>query len=111
MGDRYKESDLFTQEIFNLIEDPRKHISKLHISSSEPFFREDFLSVLRYQNKYKCKVSFATNETLLIHKRLDTLAELGVEEVIFSIDGDEDLHDTIRGKEVFKKVSKEIILS
>jgi radical SAM protein with 4Fe4S-binding SPASM domain len=53
-------------------------------------------------------VSFTTNGTLLDAQKLEMLVALGVDSVNFSIDGNEELHDRVRGRGVFRKAALSI---
>ena len=108
IGDRYKGSELSTENLYNVINQMTKYMPKLYIGGTEPFIRDDFLQILQYIKSHNFKVSFATNGTLLDNAKLKTLVDIGVDDIKFSIDGDEELHDTIRGKGVYKKVTQAI---
>jgi radical SAM protein with 4Fe4S-binding SPASM domain len=108
IGNRYKDSELSTKNLYNLINQMTHYMPKLYLGGSEPFIREDFLQILQYIKNKNFKVTFATNGTLLDTAILKILVEIGVDDIKFSIDGDEELHDHIRGKGVFKKVAQVI---
>jgi radical SAM protein with 4Fe4S-binding SPASM domain len=103
VGDKYRGRELTTDEVTGFIKDVSKYRPSIYMGGTEPFVREDFLSILEYIKKLGLRVSFSTNGTLLDSKKLQTLVALGVDDVRFSIDGYEALHDQIRGKGVFRK--------
>jgi len=104
-GDRYRGSELKTGEVFGLVDQVAPYKPKIYIGGSEPFIHKDFLLVLEHIKSRDIKVSFATNGTLLDPAKAEQLVKIGVDDIKFSIDGSEELHDYIRGKGVFRKVT------
>ncbi len=105
IDDRYKGSELETKEILKFFKLLAPYKPKIYLGGAEPFIREDFLLILEYLKSQNFKVSFATNGTLLDLDKITKLIEIGVDDIKFSIDGDEEIHDHIRGNGVFKKVT------
>lgn len=67
-------------------------------SGGEPFVRSDIIEILTYATqKRRCHV--VTNGTRITPEIAKALVELGVLSVGFSIDGDQALHDRVRGVE------------
>jgi len=108
VGDRYNGLELETSEVLNLVNQVSKHKPKIYLGGSEPFIRQDFLMILEHIKSKDLAISFATNGTLLDPQKIEMLVKLNVEDVKFSIDGQEELHDHIRGKGVFKKVTSAV---
>ncbi len=108
IGDRYKGSELKTHEVCTIVDQLARHISHIYIGGSEPFIREDFLMVLKHIKSRNLSVAFTTNGTLLETKDIEMLVELGVDEISFSIDGNKELHDRVRGRGVFEKATESL---
>jgi len=73
----------------------------MNITGGEPFLMGDFGAFLREvkKNNFDCYV--LTNGTLITDDSSKMLADLGINGVQVSIDGPEDVHDSIRGKGSF----------
>ncbi|HET6513620.1 MAG TPA: radical SAM protein [Thermodesulfovibrionales bacterium] len=108
IGDRYEGCELTTREVFGVVDDIGKYTSSIYIGGSEPFIREDFMEILRHMKSKNLAVSFTTNGTLLDSGKIETLVALGVDAVYFSIDGNEELHDRVRGRGVFHQVTQSV---
>jgi radical SAM protein with 4Fe4S-binding SPASM domain len=104
VGNKYKDSELTTEEVFELINQLNQFKPSIYIGGSEPFIRKDFLSILRHIKKHNLNVAFTTNGTLINTSINNELVNLAVDTVTFSLDGDEKAHDEIRGKRIFQKV-------
>ena len=65
VGNKYKDSELTTEEVFLLINQLNQFKPSIYIGGSEPFIRKDFLSILRYIKKHKLNLAFTTNGTLM----------------------------------------------
>lgn len=71
-------------------------------TGGEIFVRKDILSILEYASqKRRCHI--VTNGTLISDETARALVEMRVLSIGFSIDGDRDTHDRIRGKGTFAK--------
>ena len=79
---------------------------QIYLGGAEPFIREDLLLILEYLKSQNFSVTLATNGTLLDLEKIERLVDIGVDDIKFSIDGNEEVHDTIRGKGVFKKATQ-----
>lgn len=86
------------------------HIVKLNprilmISGGEPMLRGDFFEILAYaKEKFKGKLTLATNATLIKDKQMDEIID-GLYRIEVSLDGYDELScSKIRGKGVFDKV-------
>jgi radical SAM protein with 4Fe4S-binding SPASM domain len=109
IGDRYKNSELRTEEVLTFFDQFTSYKPKIYLGGSEPFMRKDFLLILEYLKSRNFRVSFATNGTLLDSERIRRLVKIGVDEIKFSVDGPEEVHDWIRGKGVFNQVTRAVI--
>ncbi|MGA2465179.1 MAG: radical SAM protein [Thermodesulfobacteriota bacterium] len=108
IGDRYRGSELKRDEVTRFITQLAKYKPRIYLGGSEPFIRDDFLDILEHIKALNLPVSFTTNGTLFDSDKIKEVVKLGIDHVVFSIDGDEALHDEIRGKGVFKKVTSNI---
>jgi Fe-coproporphyrin III synthase len=108
IGDLYRGEELTSEEVFSFINKVAKYQSSIYLGGSEPFVRKDILSILEHIKKCKLSVSFTTNGTLLDANMDKNIVKLGIDQMFFSIDGDKKLHDQIRGKGVFRKVTSNI---
>jgi radical SAM protein with 4Fe4S-binding SPASM domain len=108
VGDQYKGHELTTHEVFNIVNQLVKYTPSIYVGGSEPFIREDFMEILRHMKSKNISVSFATNGTLLDLGKIEMLVALGVDTVYFSIDGNEEFHDQVRGKGVFNKITQSV---
>ncbi|SPP99471.1 hypothetical protein NBG4_10005 [Candidatus Sulfobium mesophilum] len=108
VGDLYNGDELTTGEVFTLVDQLARYTPHLYIGGSEPFIRDDFPLILRHIKNHQLQVSFATNGTLLDKGQSELLVSLGVDTVYFSIGGPERLHDGIRGRGTFRKVTAAI---
>ncbi|RPI35433.1 MAG: radical SAM protein [Nitrospiraceae bacterium] len=68
-----------------------------NVTGGEPFLMRDIFSVLEELTKKGFDTYLLSNGILISRKKAETLAELGVKGVQISIEGPEDIHDSIRG--------------
>lgn len=108
VGDRYDRSEMSTDDIYTLIDEVACFKPLIYIGGGEPFVRSDILKVLEHIKNYGLTVWLTTNGTLLDHDKIKQLVELGIDGIAFSIDGDEEMHDFVRGMGMFYKVTKSI---
>jgi MoaA/NifB/PqqE/SkfB family radical SAM enzyme len=83
-------------------------ISVLHITGGEPLLRNDLEQIATYAKRKGMYLSLDTNGTLITKERAKSLRcfdRIGV-----SIDGVEETHEGIRGKNTFKKAEEAIKL-
>jgi radical SAM protein with 4Fe4S-binding SPASM domain len=105
VGDKYRSTELTLTELCGFVDQLSGMKPKIYFGGSEPFIRPDFLAILKHVKDHNLRVAFATNGTLLDREKIETLVDLGVDDVKFSIDGNKELHEHIRGKEIFTKVT------
>jgi len=108
IGDRYGGSELKCDEVTRFITQLARYKPRIYLGGSEPFLRNDFLAILEHIKALNLPVSFTTNGTLLDKNKITKVVNLGVDHIIFSLDGDEELHDRIRGRGVFRTVTSNI---
>ena len=71
------------------------------ITGGEPFLRQDLFDVLGYLGGRGFELYLLTNGTLVDREKASQLSAAGVKGVQVSIEGPEEIHDTIRGKGSF----------
>jgi len=67
------------------------------VTGGEPFLRSDFSAILAALSQRGFDTYILTNGTLISRKRARELADLGVRGVQISLEGPEQIHDSIRG--------------
>ncbi len=70
---------------------------EIHVTGGEPFLRPDVLTIVAEAIVQGARVRVQSNGTLLDRKGLARLAALGIDELMISIDGPEQVNDSIRG--------------
>lgn len=72
-------------------------------SGGEPLLRDDIFELISVVKKNKINSCLVSNGTLIDNEIAKQLAALGIGVVNISIEGPEDIHDSLRGKGVFRK--------
>ncbi len=80
----------------------------LNITGGEPFLRQDLFAALAEMGARGFALYLLTNGTLVDQKKATALAELQVKGVQVSMEGPEEIHETIRGKGSFAASCKGI---
>jgi radical SAM protein with 4Fe4S-binding SPASM domain len=93
-----------TEQVLDLIDQLAASKPWVYFGGAEPFLRRDFLAILAHVKRRGLSVSFTTNGTLLNQATVETLVELGVNDLNVSLDGPEEVHDQRRGRGTFRKV-------
>jgi len=75
--------------------------TSLNVTGGEPFLRRDLFEILGEMASGGFAVYLLTNGILVDEEKADRLAALGVKGVQVSIEGPEEIHDSIRGKGSF----------
>lgn len=101
--DRWKHKknpqELTTDEGLKLIRDLKDTgVRAISFAGAEPLLRKDIFDLIEYAVKLGFSTSMNTNALLLNKERIEKLANIGLETIILSIDGNtEEIHDFIRG--------------
>jgi radical SAM protein with 4Fe4S-binding SPASM domain len=103
VGDRFRDSEMATEEIYELINQLAAYRPEIYFGGGEPFIREDFLPIMAHVKSFALPIAFTTNGTLLDEVKIQKVVELGVDHINFSIDGLEEAHDALRGRGSFAK--------
>jgi radical SAM protein with 4Fe4S-binding SPASM domain len=82
--------------------------SSFTVTGGEPFLRSDFSSILDALNQKGFDTYILTNGTLISPERTRELVDLGVRGVQISLEGPEEIHDSIRGAGSFAASMKGI---
>lgn len=95
--------ELTTQEIFNTIDELKKHNFKyLKFTGGEPFLREDMVDILKYSFKNDMICDISTNASFITNEIAKNLSLLPLEMIHVSIDGhNQEIHEKVRGKNSF----------
>ena len=104
IGDRYSTSEMMTGEIFSLINQLAVYRPSIYIGGGEPLIRDDFVPIAECIKNFRLPMAFTTNGTLLHTEIIESIVALGIENLNLSIDGPDDIHDTLRGPGVFRRV-------
>ena len=79
-------------------------IQIIAISGGEPFLHPDFYEILSYAKKAASIVMLSTNGSFIDKDAAKKLKDLGIDNVQLSIEGPEDINDSLRGVEgAYKK--------
>jgi radical SAM protein with 4Fe4S-binding SPASM domain len=73
----------------------------MNITGGEPFLRNDLFEILETVKDQGFEIYVLTNGTLVDKSRASALAGLGVRGVQVSVEGPEEVHDSIRGRDSF----------
>ena len=100
--------ELSLQDIKNLVNDLKKHKINMpfNFSGGELFVKKDIFEIFDFLKKENIDISLATNGTLLNSEKIKKVMSYpNIKRISFSIDGDAETHDSIRGiKGTYKKV-------
>lgn len=75
----------------------------VNVTGGEPFLRADLPAILEQISRKSYAIYVLTNGTLVDRERAVMLAGLGVRGVQVSIEGPDDIHDSIRGEGAFDR--------
>jgi len=92
--------ELTTEEGLSLIDEVRRIFgssAQVVFSGGEPLLREDLYGLIEYAHSLGLRVALASNGMLIDEDVARKLKKAGLSELAISIDGDERLHDAIRG--------------
>ena len=87
---------LSLKEIENLLSDVKSFKPNITLFGGEPLLYKEWPEVVRMVKEKGMRCNIITNGVLL-NDHAEKMVELGVDEIIFSLDGPQDVHDQIRG--------------
>ena len=91
--------ELTTDEVKALIKDALTLTPhSIVFSGGEPLLRKDIFELISFVSQHNVRSCLTSNGTLLDEETANKLAEAGVNVVNISIEGPEDVHDSLRGK-------------
>lgn len=98
-------TELSLERIDSLLDDVAAWKPAITLFGGEPLLYSKWEDLVRHIKSRGLRVNMITNGTML-SKYVDKVIELGVDEIIFSLDGPEEIHDEIRsGDGVFKRAA------
>lgn len=101
LGDK---AEMSTQDWKRLISDVAAfHPSSIVFSGGEPLLRDDIFELIAHANKFKINTCLVSNGTLIDDDTARRLSASGIGVVNISIEGQEDIHDYLRGKGNYRK--------
>lgn len=83
-------------------------VCEVSIIGGEPLFHPDIVGILAHAASVHLVSSITTNATMMTDELIDRLAAIPNFSVLVSLDGVNEVHDSIRGKDVFSKVDRAI---
>ncbi|MBM4372955.1 MAG: radical SAM protein [Deltaproteobacteria bacterium] len=89
--------ELDTGALLRLVKEAAPHRAGFFLGGGEPFVREDLLDVLATIKARGLPAGVVTNGTLLDGAAVDRLVRIGVDTVVVSLHGGEELHDRLAG--------------
>jgi MoaA/NifB/PqqE/SkfB family radical SAM enzyme len=101
----YREPELSVAEWMAIVKDISRSAffkPNLHVRGGEPSIYEGYLDVMSYIKQQGSRCSYTTNGTFLSRDAAD-IVSIGVDSILVSIDGPEEIHDAIRGSGVFER--------
>jgi radical SAM protein with 4Fe4S-binding SPASM domain len=78
----------------------------IHFTGGEPFLYEGLWDVIAYSRKKKYGVAMMTNGSLITKEGARRASLLGISDIQVSLEGPQDLHDSIRGTGSFAAATK-----
>jgi len=99
-------NELSFDEIDNVINDIKTFKPNVTLFGGEPLLYSDWEKVVSRVKEEGMRCNMITNG-ILLEKHADAIIKLGVDEIIFSLDGPREVHDEVRGaKGTFDRASK-----
>lgn len=101
-----------TEELKSVISQARElGLERLELSGGEPMVKKDIYDIIGYSKSIGVKrIVMMTNGVLIGEDEAKKLVEAGLDYVVFSLEGNEELNDYIRGEGSFKKTVNAIKL-
>ena len=97
-------AEMTTAEVKALISDAANfHPASIVFSGGEPLLREDILDLITFVNQRKINTCLTSNGTLIDDEMAHKLRAAGVGVVNISVDGPQEIHESLRGKGNFTK--------
>ena len=104
MKKRLLEKEIPSKGLIKFLEKARNPNTYVRFTGGEPLIKPGLFEILKYLKTNKIRVGrIATNATLITPKMAKKLVNSNIERLTISIDGDQKIHDKIRGKGNFTK--------
>ncbi len=98
--------ELSLDEIYRIIDDIKAFKPNVTLFGGEPLLYSNWEKVVSRIKKEGMRCNMITNG-ILLEKYADSIIDLGVDEIIFSLDGPREVHDEVRGaKGTFDRASR-----
>jgi AdoMet-dependent heme synthase len=78
-------------------------VPSFHFTGGEPFLRDDLFDILAESVKLNFTTALMTNGTLITADKASRLKNIGISDIQISIEGTEEVHDSIRGNGSYLK--------
>lgn len=91
-------SELTLNELKSVIDDVKLHNPNITLFGGEPLLYREWVNLVRYIKEARLRCNIITN-AMMLGKYAEEIVNLGVDEIIFSLDGPREIHDKIRGAE------------
>jgi len=91
--------ELSLEDIHKFVADIAIFRPLIHLGGGEPFMRKDILEIVSIFKRNKLKCLITTNGSLLNKQINDSLIDLGIDGLVFSLHGPADVHDGLVAKE------------
>lgn len=98
--------ELVLDELKSVIDDVKSYRPNITLFGGEPMLYDEWIELVRYIKEAGLRCNIITNG-MFLEKYAEEIVDLGVNEIIFSLDGTPEVHDRVRGaKGVFDRASK-----
>ncbi len=95
--------ELAIDELKSVIDDVKFYRPNITLFGGEPLLYKEWAGLVRHVKEAGLRCNIITNG-MLLEKHAEEVVDLGVDEIIFSLDGPREIHDKIRGAEgIFDK--------
>ncbi len=99
-------SELTVDQLKSIIDEVKFYGPNITLFGGEPLLYKEWATLVRYIKEAGLRCNIITNG-MLLEKHAEEMVSLGVNEIIFSLDGTREIHDKIRGAEgIFDKAFK-----
>lgn len=79
-------------------------VDKIFFTGGEPFMRDDIVELIKYADSKKMKILISSNSKLLTRNILEQLKDINFNMFQISLDGNQEVHDKIRGEGFYDSV-------
>ena len=107
-ADEHTNNDVDFDDIINFIKKLKDHNLSINFTGGEPFFRKDFLDIVRYCVDNNIKVQIITNGLLFTEESFELLKENNISLGISVESFKKEHFESIRGKNTYDKLISNI---